>query len=142
MKPLVLFAEDDPNDILIFKHHLDKRRLEVEFQFVHDGSIAIAWLAGEGVYADRDLFPIPSLIITDLKMSELGGFAVLRYVRDNPKLRHIPVIVHSSSKLSVDIDMARTLGATEYIVKDSSFKPLLDCLALYASGKIVAARAQ
>lgn len=142
MKPLVLFAEDDPTDILIFKQHVEKHRLNIDFQFVHDGSIAIAWLAGEGVYGDRDLFPIPSLVITDLKMSEQGGFAVLRYVRSNRHLQHIPVIVHSSSKSSVDIDMARTLGATEYIVKEASFRSLLDSLTPYASGKIVAAYAQ
>jgi CheY-like chemotaxis protein len=140
MRPLVLYAEDDPNDILIFKHAVGKLHFNFDFQFVHDGSIAISWLAGEGVYADRDLFPVPQLVITDLKMSEQGGFAVLRFVRLNPKLRHIPVIVHSSSTLSTDIDMARTLGASDYVVKDTTFQPLISSLMPYAEGKIAATR--
>jgi CheY-like chemotaxis protein len=141
MKPFILFVEDDPNDILMMKRALADARLRFRYEFVRDGSIAIAWLAGQGPYDDQDLFPLPNVVVTDLKMADQGGFALLRFIKTQPRLSRIPVIVHSGSMLGADIERARNLGACEYIVKDSAFKGLAQSLAVYDGPQLLTLRA-
>ncbi|MGZ4961172.1 MAG: hypothetical protein ACXWBP_02600 [Limisphaerales bacterium] len=69
----ILFVEDDRNDIILCQYALEKSRLKVQFQFVRDGAEAIEYLTGAGQYADRQKFPCPDIIVTDLKMPCLDG---------------------------------------------------------------------
>ena len=122
MKPFILFVDDDPNDILMMKRALGQARVRFRYEFVRDGSIAIAWLAGEGPYSDHEMFPLPTAVVTDLKMADQGGFAVLRFMKKHPRLSRIPVIVHSGSMLGADMERARPSALANILSKNRSSK--------------------
>ncbi|MGZ5508601.1 MAG: response regulator, partial [Limisphaerales bacterium] len=97
MKPLVLYAEDDSNDALLCARAFELSNLPIDLRTVDDGVRLISWLLGEGEYADRSKYPLPTLIITDSKMPLRGGLDVLRFVRAHPELRDTPVILYYGS---------------------------------------------
>lgn len=116
MTQALLWIEDDPNDILLGERALQKSGLPKSI-IVRDGEEAIAYLAGVAPYEDRTQFPLPSLILSDLKLPRVSGFEVLRWLRSQESLRRIPFVVFTSSKQRRDIDMAYDLGANAYLVK-------------------------
>jgi DNA-binding response OmpR family regulator len=82
-------------------------------------------LLGEANYADRARFPVPALVLLDLKMPKVDGFDVLAWLRTRPELESLPVVVLSSSSREDDIQRARTLGAADYRVKPADFDELM-----------------
>lgn len=124
----ILYAEDDPNDVVIFKMGVKRAALSHEVYIVDDGEAAINWLAGKGKFQDRTQFPIPDVLILDLKMPRKTGFDVLQWVRANPTFSKMPVIILSSSDEPADLKRATALGATTYFVKSASFKELIQYL--------------
>jgi CheY-like chemotaxis protein len=127
----ILFAEDDECSRFIIGRAL--RRSLAERGSVHmvaDGAEAIAYLGGEGEFADRERHPFPSLLITDLNMPRLDGFSVLEFLRINPAWCVIPKIVFSSSADPDDIRTAYLLGASAYHQKPCSASALFACVDL------------
>src|ERR1041384_6928520 len=96
-QPTILLAEDDPDDVLLAQIALRKARLANPLQIVRDGEEAIAYLQGEGRYADRNRYPLPILLLLDLKMPKVNGFQVLEWLRKQPLLSRLPVAVLTSS---------------------------------------------
>jgi CheY-like chemotaxis protein len=94
-------------------------------QNVEDGERAMAYLSGLGIYADRDRFPLPSLILLDLKMPRATGFEILKWIRKHPELGQLPVLVLSGSELQDDIRRAYDVGANSYLVKPLGFEALV-----------------
>jgi CheY-like chemotaxis protein len=84
---------------------------------VSDGEEAVAYLKGEGKYADRYEYPLPSLLLLDLKMPRKNGFEVLEWIREQPGLRRLRVVVLTTSDAPDDIDRAYELGANAFMVK-------------------------
>ena len=121
----VLLAEDDPDDVLLTQIAFEKARLANPLQVVRDGEEAIAYLKGEGRYADRDRFPPPILLLLDLKMPKLNGFQVLEWLRSQPRLRRLPVAVMTSSDHDPDAARAFELGADSYLNKPPNAEALL-----------------
>lgn len=130
-KALVLYAEDDLNDVLLCKHAVQHLDWKLEVQYVPDGQAALEWLQGEGLYEDRNIFPFPTVLVTDLKMPKLDGFELIEKVRGNPEFDGLPIIVFSQSSLESDIEKAIALGATRYVPKSMQMDPLLECLRGY-----------
>lgn len=122
----LLLVEDDPNDILLIQRALAKGNLVNPMRIVRDGEEAIAYLNGQGDFSRRDRFPLPSLILLDLKLPRKSGLEVLEWLRNQPELRRIPVIVLTSSRESADISRAYELGANSYLVKPVDFDGLLE----------------
>ena len=122
----MLLVEDDPNDILLIQRAFAKASLVNPLKIVRDGEEALNYLAGTGEFADRGKHPVPSLILLDLKLPRRSGLEVLQWLRDQPGLSHIPVIVLTSSKESSDINRAYSLGANSYLVKPVGFEGLLE----------------
>ncbi len=92
-------------------------------QVVTDGEEAINYLKGDGKYADRQGYPLPKLIVMDIKMPRRTGFEVLEWVKgDGRPLRRIPIVIVSSSDNPADINRAYELGANAYMVKPVNFK--------------------
>jgi len=121
---MVLLVEDNPDDALLIRHAFNKAKLPNPLQVVEDGETALEYLSGQGVYADRTRFPIPGLILLDLKLPRKSGFDVLAWIRQQPSLDRLPVVVLTSHKEIPDINDAYDLGANFYLVKSIAFANL------------------
>src|SRR5689334_12002269 len=108
---LILVVEDDPNDVLLIQRAFRKAGLKNELRIVGDGEEAIAYLKGEGEFCKRDRFPLPFMILLDLKMPGTDGFEVLQWIRRTPNVRRCLVVVLTSSNRQGDVDKAYELGA-------------------------------
>lgn len=128
----VLYAEDDPNDQMIFQMRFNRATLPHSLHMVEDGQVAMDWLAGKGKFADRKKFPMPDLVILDLKMPRKTGFDVLEWVRSKPEYESLGVIILSSSDDPRDVKRAYQLGATSFFVKSVSFDELIHYLRVSA----------
>jgi CheY-like chemotaxis protein len=117
----ILLAEDDENDVLLLRRALRICGFPNPLQVVSDGEMAIAYLRGDGAYADRSQHPLPTLILTDLKMPRRSGFDLIGWIRGRAELQNTPIIVLSASGESSDIDRAYQLGANFYFVKPGKF---------------------
>jgi len=132
----ILLVEDDSNDVLLIQRAFRKAKLVNPVQVVEDGEAAVAYLAGQGPFADRQRYPLPVLILLDLKLPRKSGLEVLAWLRQQPGLKRLPVVVLTASKEAADINRAYDLGANSYLVKPVAFDALLDIvktLGLYWS---------
>jgi CheY-like chemotaxis protein len=120
----ILLVEDEENDALLLKRAFKKNDILNPVHWVKDGLEAIAYLKGEGDYADRARFPFPEVVLLDLKMPRMSGLELLGWIRDHPETRVIPTIVMTSSREDVDIEKAYNLGANTYMIKPSDFDTL------------------
>ena len=112
--PVILLVEDEATDAYFVKWALQRTELEHRFCHVVDGQEALDYLSGSGLYGDRLRFPLPSLMLLDIKLPRLNGFDVLKWIRANSTRLKFPIIVLSSSEYPSDIELARKLGAAEY----------------------------
>jgi CheY-like chemotaxis protein len=99
-------------------------------QCVESGEHAIAYLAGEGRYAERDRFPYPGFLITDLKMPHGDGFSILEHLQNTPEFPVIPTLVLSASSDADDVKKSYMLGASAYLVKPQDFQQLKTMMKL------------
>jgi CheY-like chemotaxis protein len=114
----VLLVEDDENDVVLVQHTFKKAQIHNPLQVVTDGAEAVEYLKGDGKYEDRERWPLPELIVMDIKMPRLTGFEVLEWVKGNGgPLRRIPIVIVSGSDNPDDINRAYELGANAYMVK-------------------------
>ena len=113
----ILLVEDDSNDILFMQRAFRRSKLENPIQVVRDGDEAVAYLAGSGDYADRNLYPLPGMILLDLKLPRRSGLEVLEWLRQQPIIKRIPVVILTSSKENIDIDRAYDIGVNSYLLK-------------------------
>jgi CheY-like chemotaxis protein len=119
----VLLVEDDLNDIFLVKRAFKMAQVQNPLQIVTDGLEAFHYLHGEGKYADRGVYPLPKLVVMDIKMPRKTGFEVLEWIKkQDGSLRRIPVIIVSSSDNPTDINRAYELGANAYMVKPVDFR--------------------
>ncbi len=117
MKKTVLLVEDEEHDVLFMQLALERAQVSEPLVVVGDGKEAIAYLKGKAKFADRKRYPLPSLVLLDLRLPFVPGFQVLEFIRGDPKLKRLPVIIFSSSNQEADVNAAYRLGANAYIVK-------------------------
>ena len=122
----VLLAEDDPNDVLLIQRAFQKTNIANPLQVVRDGEEAVAYLSGQHPYADRDRHPLPVLLLLDLKLPRKSGFEVLQWLRQQSRLKRLPVVVLTSSNQNPDVNKAFDLGANSYLVKPGGLDSLLE----------------
>jgi DNA-binding response OmpR family regulator len=113
----ILLVEDSPDDVFIFERVIKKAMIPNPLKIVHDGEQAREYLAGEGGFADRSSFPLPCLIMLDLKLPRMPGLDVLKWIGEQPELKNISVVVLTSSAEDRDVVRAYQLGARSYLVK-------------------------
>jgi CheY-like chemotaxis protein len=125
----VLLVEDDPNDVLFVQRAFQLVNSAIELLTVEDGDAAVAYLSGSGSYRDRDRYPLPSLILLDLKLPRRSGVEVLRWLKAQNNFKRIPVVILTSSRERLDVDLAYDLGVNSYLVKPVSFDALAEMIA-------------
>jgi CheY-like chemotaxis protein len=151
----ILGIDDSEDDQLLITRAFRKNGVTCPINWVSSGKEAVAFLKGEGRFADRKRFAYPSFIMTDLKMPGGDGFSILQYLKSTPEYAVIPTVVFSSSTDLDDIKRSYMLGAGSYIVKPGDFEEmrrLLDTFYKYwmicetpetdASGKMVHTNSQ
>ncbi len=121
----VLHIDDDPNDTELFRAAVRKAAAQFTVHNISDGEEAMAYFNGRGIYANRRLYPLPKLVLLDLKMPRATGFEVLRWIRNHPEVGEVPVVVFSGSELKDDIQQAYAGGADSYLVKPLGFSALV-----------------
>ena len=124
----ILLVEDDGNDIILIKRAFKKAKTINPLKVVTDGEEAINYLKGEGKFTDRIQYPLPVLILLDLKLPLKSGFEVLEWLKKQEGLKRIPVVILTSSSESKDINLAYDLGANTYLVKPVHFEDLIEML--------------
>jgi len=122
----ILLVEDDPNDVMLIERAFRKVNIANPLQTVTDGEQAVAYLAGQEPYVDREHYPLPVLILLDLKLPRKSGLEVLAWMKGQTSLMRIPVVVLTSSKETSDINRAYDLGANSYLTKPVAFDGLLN----------------
>lgn len=116
----ILIADDDAQDTLLVRLAAQRAALEMRLDVVKDGEEAIDYLMGRSAYADRQAYPFPAMMLLDLKMPRVNGFDVLDFVRRQPGLRQLPIVIFSSSDDPKDIRRAYDSGANSYLCKPHS----------------------
>lgn len=124
---LLLIAEDDPDDRLLARDALCKGPLANSFQFVNDGEELMDYLHQQGAYGNPDL-PRPSVILLDLNMPRKDGWEALEEIKQDAKLRRIPIVVMTTSRAEEDILKSYDLGVNSFIVKPLVFDRLVQVM--------------
>jgi len=118
--PTILVVDDDANDLILLQWAFEAAGVASGIHTVNGGTEAIAYLSGQGKYSDRSVYGYPDFVITDLKMPDGDGFAILEHFNRNPDWAVVATVVLSGSADNDDIKKAYRLGASSYHVKPSS----------------------
>jgi DNA-binding response OmpR family regulator len=122
---VILLAEDLPDDVFLTRRAFDEASIKNRLLVVRDGEECLAYLYGQGEYSDRDAYPMPNILLLDLKMPKIDGFEVLREIRANKAFSALRVIVLTSSGEIRDVNKAYELGANSFLVKPLEFENLV-----------------
>jgi CheY-like chemotaxis protein len=125
-RAVILLAEDREDDILLIKKAFERGAIDNPVQVVRDGEEAMNYLAGEGRYSNREEYPLPDLILVDLKMPKVDGFELVKWIRRQPGFSKIPVVVLTSSDAIRDVNRAYALGANSFLVKPLDFENFVE----------------
>jgi CheY-like chemotaxis protein len=123
---VILIVEDREDDIFVMRKAFEKASLSNPIQIVRDGEEAVSYLKGQGRYANRAEYPLPALILLDLKLPRMDGFEVLCWIRQQDGIQSIPVVVLTSSNHIRDVNRAYALGANSFFVKELDFNKSVD----------------
>ena len=127
----ILMVDDSEDNLFLMRAAFEMAQCPHPLQEVHNGEAAIAYLKGEGPYADRQRFPLPTVMLLDLNMPKKNGFEVLAWVRAQPVLKRLAIIILTASMRAEDVERAFDLGATAFLVKPLGLEELtamLRCL--------------
>lgn len=128
-KPIhILMAEDDPDDQLLARDALAESRLVNELHFVENGEELMDYLCRRGAYAEPERAPRPGLILLDLNLPRKDGREALAEIKAQPDLKHIPVVILTTSQAEEDILRSYDLGASGYITKPVTFNGLVNAM--------------
>jgi Response regulators consisting of a CheY-like receiver domain and a winged-helix DNA-binding domain len=125
----ILIAEDNKNDVALMRRAFVEAGIPNPLIVVRNGREVIEYLAGQGDYAERAKYPLPGLMLLDLKMPWMDGFDVLSWVRGQPQFAGLPVVLLTSSKLRPEEVQSRLMGVYDYRVKPHDFAELVSLLA-------------
>ena len=119
----ILQVEDDPNDVFFLQKAMTKAGIANPIHVAQDGRQAIEYLQGDGKFADRVKFPLPCLVLLDLKLPYVMGLDVLKWIRQRPG-RVMVVVMLTASGEDADIAAAYRLGANGFLIKPSEASEL------------------
>ena len=118
---VVLLIEDNDDDVALVRRAFAKGKVVNPLQVVRSGEEAMEYLIGIGRYANRAEYPLPELILLDLKLPGIDGFQTLRWLRQQPSFKALRVVVLTSSSAVHDATLAYQAGANSFLVKPLDF---------------------
>lgn len=121
----ILIADDDTDDRLFMDKALRQSGYTQNVQFVEDGEELMEYLRREGRYNEHNA-PWPNLLILDLNMPRKNGFQALNEIKDDPKLRRLPVVVMTTSSADEDVLKTYNLGVNSFVTKPFNFNRLVE----------------
>lgn len=124
----ILLVEDNRMDVELTLDAFRQARVMHTVHVATNGQDALDYLFGRGRYADRAAFPLPDLILLDLKLPDIDGFEVLRQVKTTPILKRLPIVILTSSREEGDRALSYDNGANSYLVKPVSFEEFLEVI--------------
>jgi CheY-like chemotaxis protein len=127
----IVLADDDEEDRLMTKEALAESRLANDVRLVADGEELTDYLFQRGDYSDPANAPTPGLILLDLNMPKKDGREVLAEIKNDPRLRQIPVVVLTTSKTEEDIVRTYELGVNSFITKPVTFDGLVEAMSVF-----------
>jgi len=129
MSPLkrILLAEDNPNDVELTLSALEEYNLANEVVVVRDGVEVLDYVFHRGQFADHPN-GTPAVILLDLKMPRMDGLEVLRQLREDARLKRVPVVMITSSREEQDLVRSYELGVNAYVVKPVDFQKFVECI--------------
>lgn len=124
----VLLVEDNPDHAELIRRGFERFQFAVSFYHVEDGEAALDYIFGRGAFADRAQFPVPDLVLLDLRLPRVDGLEVLREAKSHPTLHSIPIIVLTTSDAERDVAAAYQYHANSFVTKPVDFQQLLQLI--------------
>lgn len=124
----ILIADDDAEDRMLIRDALMESRLNNHLRFVEDGEQLMDYLRNNGIFANKEKYPLPGLVLLDLNMPRKDGREALKEIKSDPALRKIPVVVLTTSKAEEDILRTYDLGVSSFITKPVHFNSLVNIM--------------
>jgi DNA-binding response OmpR family regulator len=124
-RSVILVAEDEEDYVLLLKQAFFQANFDNAVYFVSTGQELVSYLKGEGKFENREEYPLPDLLLLDLKLPGYNGFQVLAWVRSHPGLTALRIIVLTSSDRVKDVNDAYRLGANSFLTKPYDFEELV-----------------
>jgi CheY-like chemotaxis protein len=121
----VLVADDDADDRELIKVAFEENRAELEMCFVENGEELVHYLHRNGKYQDEEKYPYPSLILLDLNMPKKDGREALREIKEDSRLKALPIVILTTSTATKDISKCYELGVNSYMIKPTNFADLI-----------------
>jgi two-component system response regulator len=118
----ILLVEDSLEDLELTQRALRNAKLGNHIHVARDGAEALEFIFCEGQHVGRRIEDTPKLILLDLKLPKVDGLEVLARIKGDPRTKHIPVVILTSSKEQVDVVKSYQLGVNSYIVKPVNFE--------------------
>jgi CheY-like chemotaxis protein len=125
----ILIVEDDPRDAELTLRALRKNNLANSVFVATDGEEALDFFFCRGKFTDREFNNPPRVVLLDLKLPKINGLEVLKEIKNDPRTRHIPVVIVSSSHEEPDIKKAYELGVNSYVVKPVDFDKFVNAMS-------------
>jgi CheY-like chemotaxis protein len=125
-KKTILYVEDEESDIFLMGIALKRGRVDVALHTVRDGESALRYLSGAGDFSDRERHPFPDLVLLDLNIPRVHGLKVLKWIREQPGMTALPVVIYTSSEQPKDVAAAQELQANDYQVKPSTVEHIAE----------------
>jgi CheY-like chemotaxis protein len=124
----ILLVDDSPDNLALMRHACARANCSHPLQEASNGEEAIAYLKGEEPYSDRNKFPLPIVMLLDLNMPKKNGYDVLTWVRAQPKLKRLAIVILTASMRNEDVERAYYLGASAFLVKPGTLEALTDMM--------------
>ena len=125
-KGAILLVEDNEDDVFLMERALQGANIKNPLLVVEDGQQALDYLSGKGEFGNRATYPLPAVVFLDLKLPMMRGHDVLAWIRRQPHLENVVVVVLTSSNEPHDLKEAYRLGANSYVVKPPTAEQLLE----------------
>ena len=127
---LILLVEDRPDEVELMKQALHQAGITNPLRILSDGAEVIAYFEGRDRFADRGAWPLPILVLLDLKLPKRSGLDIVAWAKQDPRMKRIPVIIVTSSRETSDMEKAYAAGANSYLVKPTSFREFVETMKI------------